>query len=321
MSTRRTILRGGLAALGTALVAAACDTSHGNVGGAATSTPPTGTTGTSPSGSTPATPSTPASPSTPSSPPAGSTPSPSTPSGTATPGGPSSPATSTTIPTPAALWTPGPGELDPDVKAVAVEHVVAQLNRPDLQVYDAQYGGLLDTSASVLVVTSVATFDVRLVQASPRWRVTQVNPSQPGAPAPTLSSAATALLAEPRVSLPPAGLADVRSGQVHDSVLNVLLELAKQYELSVSVVRSGHPIDVFGTTRPSDHPRGRAVDVWRIDGNAVVNPATPTALVDDFMRRAAALGSYNVGGPRQLSGPQFFSDRTHHDHVHMGFTT
>ena len=211
--------------------------------------------------------------------------------------------------------------MDPDVKAVAVEHIVAQLNRPDLQIFDAQYGGLLDTSASVLVVTSVATYDVRLVQASPRWKVTQVNPSQPGAPTPTPSTAATALLASARVSLPPAAMADVRSGQVHDSVLNVLLELSQEHELAVSVVRSGHPIDVFGTTRPSDHPRGRAVDVWRIDGNAVVNPATPTALVDDLMRRAAALGSYNVGGPRQLSGPQFFSDRTHHDHVHMGFTT
>jgi len=211
--------------------------------------------------------------------------------------------------------------LEPDIKSVAVQHVTTEVARPDLQIFYAQYGGLLDTSASVLTVTSVATYDVRLVQASPRWRVTQVNPSQPGPPAATLTPAATALLAEPRVTLPPAAQADVRSGQVHDSVLNVLLELAKEHELEVSVIRSGHPIDVFGTTRPSDHPRGRAVDVWRIDGHAVVDPATPTALVDSLMRRAATLGSYNVGGPRQLSGPQFFSDRTHHDHVHMGFTT
>jgi hypothetical protein len=123
-----------------------------------------------------------------------------------------------------------------------VAHIVAQLNRPDLQIYDAQYGGLLDTSASVLVVTSVATYDVRLVQAGPHWKVTQVNPSEPGAPAPALTPAATALLASPRVSLPPAALADVRSGQVHDSVLTVLLELAQEHQLTVSVVRSGHPL-------------------------------------------------------------------------------
>ncbi|MEY9862750.1 hypothetical protein ABH935_008398 [Catenulispora sp. GAS73] len=318
MSTRRTILRGGIAALGAAAVTAACDSSHGNVGGAATSTPATGTTGTT--GATGATGTATTSGSTAGSPsgsPSGSTSSSAT---SSTPPS-SAPSSSSAKPTPAALWTPGPGELDPDVKAVAVEHITAQLNRPDLQIFDAQYGGLLDSSASVLVVTSVATYDVRLVQASPRWQVTQVNPSNPGPPTATPSAAAQALLASSRVSLPPAGLADVRSGQVHDSVLTVLLELAQDHELTVSVVRSGHPIDVFGTTRPSDHPRGRAVDVWRIDGNAVVNPATPTALVDNLMRRAAALGSYNVGGPRQLSGPQFFSDRTHHDHVHMGFTT
>ncbi|MFD0331129.1 hypothetical protein ACFQZC_30645 [Streptacidiphilus monticola] len=90
------------------------------------------------------------------------------------------------------------------------------------------------------------------------------------------------------------------------------------------MVRSGHPIDVFGTNRPSDHPRGRAFDVWRIDGHAVVDPATPHSLVDGFMRAAAAAGSYNVGGPRLLSGGagnQFFSDDTHHDHVHVGFTS
>jgi hypothetical protein len=39
------------------------------------------------------------------------------------------------------------------------------------------------------------------------------------------------------------------------------------------------------------------------------------------MRAAAAAGSYNVGGPRLLSGSQFFSDDTHHDHVHAGFLT
>ena len=301
------ILRGGIAALGAAATVgpgtAACDNSSGNVGGAATITPPT----------TPGTPGAPATPGTPTgSPSPAPSPAP-TPSPTPTPGQPS--------PTPAASWKPGPGELEPDIKSVAVDHVTAQVARPDLAVYYAQYGGLLATSASVLTVTSVATYDVRLVQASPRWRVTQVNPSEPGPPAATLTPAATALLAERRVALPPAAQADVRSGQVHDSVLNVLLELAKEHELEVSVIRSGHPIDVFGTTRPSDHPKGRAVDVWRIDGHAVVDPATPTALVDNLMRRAAALGSYNVGGPRQLSGPQFFSDPTHHDHVHMGFTT
>jgi hypothetical protein len=113
----------------------------------------------------------------------------------------------------------------------------------------------------------------------------------------------------------------VRSGQVHDSVLNALLVLAKQYRIGVSVVRSGHPKYVFGTTRLSDHPRGRAFDTWRIDGHAVVERATPKRLVVEYMRAAATAGSYNVRGPYLLSpsGSRFFSDATHHDHVHASF--
>jgi hypothetical protein len=85
------------------------------------------------------------------------------------------------------------------------------------------------------------------------------------------------------------------------------------------VIRSGHPLYVFGTSRLSDHPRGRAFDTWQIDGHAVVDPATPRALVTGYMRAAAAAGSYNVGGPYRLSGATYFSDATHHDHVHAGF--
>jgi hypothetical protein len=39
------------------------------------------------------------------------------------------------------------------------------------------------------------------------------------------------------------------------------------------------------------------------------------------MRAAASTGSYNVGGPYQLPGSTYFSDNTHHDHVHAGYTT
>ena len=41
----------------------------------------------------------------------------------------------------------------------------------------------------------------------------------------------------------------------------------------MSVLRSGHPLHVFGTTRTSDHPRGRAVDVWALDHRPLVVPA------------------------------------------------
>lgn len=204
-----------------------------------------------------------------------------------------------------------------------------------VQVVDAQYGGILADSASVLVVCRQwtrhggavrdggTTVDVRLARSRTGWTVTALHPARPGAPEASPPAGVRHVLADSRIVLPPAAEADLRSGQVHDSVLNAMLRLAGTYRMYVSVVRSGHPLDVFGTGRPSDHPRGRAFDVWQIDGHAVVDPATPRLLVEHFMRDAAAVGSYNVGGPVLLSGSstpnQFFSDATHHDHVHIGF--
>ncbi|MET9078786.1 hypothetical protein ABZX95_43235 [Streptomyces sp. NPDC004232] len=205
-----------------------------------------------------------------------------------------------------------------------------------LQVVDAQYGGILSRSASVLVVcrqwtrhggtvrAGGTTLDVRLSASGGAWTVDALHPARPGPAARSLASDVRAALADDRIVLPPAAAADLRSGQVHSSVARAMLALARTYRLEVSVVRSGHPLDVFGTGRPSDHPRGRAFDVWRIDGHAVVDPATPRSLIERFMRDAAAAGSYNVGGPVLLSGggaDQFFSDATHHDHVHVGFRT
>ncbi|MGW7007697.1 hypothetical protein ACWGCW_34070 [Streptomyces sp. NPDC054933] len=271
-------------------------------------------------------------------------------------------------------WRPSPADVDPEVKLRAVRLIealgawprggkgvarardrVAALGLPPaladqarpllpdadeaaLQVIEAQYGGILADSGSVLVVCQQwtrggggpltaggTTVDVRLSRAQPRWDVTALHPAQPGAAAASLPDDARGVLADPRISLPPPGSADVRSGAVHHSALGAMLQLAGRYRMDISVVRSGHPLDVFGTNRPSDHPLGRAFDVWRIDGHAVVDPATSRGLIASFMRDAAAAGSYNVGGPVQLSGGatanQFFSDDTHHDHVHVGFNT
>ncbi|HZX07776.1 hypothetical protein [Kribbella sp.] len=234
-------------------------------------------------------------------------------------------------------WVPGPGEIQPEAKAVAVAAVVKMLQptetRAVVDVIDAQYGGILSDSASVLVpcrvysiranrlISGGTTVDVRLSKSNGSWRVTATHPAQPGAPAASLSAAARQVLASEQITLPPASAADIRSGQVHDSVLTTMLELAKTYRIGISVIRSGHPIDVFGTTRPSDHPKGRAFDTWQINGHAVVSPSTPRSLVTSYMQAAESIGSYNVGGPYQLSGAAYFSDNTHHDHVHAGFRT
>lgn len=214
-----------------------------------------------------------------------------------------------------------------------VELLRSRDTRGVVEVIDAQYGGILSDTASVLVpcrsftladsrvVTGGTTVDVRLTKTQGTWRVTAMHPAQPGKATTQLSPAARQVLSNARIALPPASAADIRSGQVHESVLAAMLELAGTYRIGVSVIRSGHPINVFGTDRPSDHPRGRAFDTWQIDGRAVVDPATPRALVTSYMRATESLGSYNVGGPYQLPGPAYFSDRTHHDHIHAGFSS
>ena len=227
------------------------------------------------------------------------------------------PPSSASAPTP---WRPGPGELVPAAKLAAVRAVE---DRWRVQVIDAQYGGLLTDTASVLVVTTpLHTYDVRVSLVGTSWHVTAIYPSRPGRASARHSLAARHVLASSRISLPPAARRDVLSGQVHDSVLEAMLTVARRWHVDVSVIRSGHPLDVFGTTRPSDHPRGRAFDTWAIDGHPVVSPATPRSLVVAYMEAVTAAGSYNTGGPYLLgSAPQWFSDRTHHDHVHAGFAS
>jgi hypothetical protein len=234
-------------------------------------------------------------------------------------------------------WVPGAGEIEPAAKRVAVAAVVELLRprgtRGVVEVIDAQYGGILSGTASVLVpcrvysvvggrvATGGTTVDVRLTKTRGTWRVTATHPARPGPAAPRLSSAARQVLANEQILLPPASAADIRSGQVHDTVLRAMLELAATYRIGVSVIRSGHPLNVFGTNRPSDHPRGRAFDTWQINGRAVVDPSTPRSLITSYLRASAAVGSYNVGGPYQLPGATYFSDRTHQDHTHAGFRT
>jgi hypothetical protein len=245
---------------------------------------------------------------------------------------------STPVPSPGlphvTRWQPGPAELVPAAKRAAVHEIERRGTGATraVQVIDAQYGGLLPDTASVLVVCRSwrlragkvapggATYDVRVARRASGWHVTAVHPSHPGPARRPLTGRERAVLTSDRIGLPPAARADVRSGQVHPSVLGAMLAVSTAHRIEVSVVRSGHPLHVFGTTRLSDHPRGRAFDTWRVDGQPVLS--ADRRLVTGYMRALADAGSYNVGGPVLLgAAPQWFSDATHHDHVHAGFTT
>ncbi len=122
-------------------------------------------------------------------------------------------------------------------------------------------------------------------------------------------------------NLPWAGRVDVAAGQVSDAVLRSMLAVAEQHRIRISVLISPHPVRVLGTDRRSNHPDGLAYDIGSIDGQLVVDRGA-AELVRQVMRIAAGTGAHQVGGPNDLDldRRQYFSDPTHSDHVHVGFT-
>ncbi|MEJ5866870.1 hypothetical protein WDV85_03835 [Pseudokineococcus sp. 5B2Z-1] len=231
--------------------------------------------------------------------------------------------------------------LAPDADRAALAAALGPLTAPEAPtaataVVHPQYGGLTADAASVMVVARQerrgrqgeasergATLDVRLApSADGSWRVTGVQPPAPRPAGAAPSALALEVLASPRVELPDDAAADVRAGVVGDEALAMLLGLAAAHEVAVSVARTGHPAKVFGTDRLSNHTRGRALDVWRVDGRLVVDPAS-LDVVAAAMRAAGAAGATEVGGPVDLdgpAGPAFFSDDLHADHLHLGLT-
>ena len=212
--------------------------------------------------------------------------------------------------------------------------LLADAPEASLVVTYPQYGGLRDGRASVMVTAeqtlvtgdSLArrglTLDVRLIQrAADAWTVETVSAGVPRPASLPLDAGRQAVLDDPRITLPAAAAADVRAGVVDSDVLEMLSGLAGEYELTVTVLVTGHPRNVFGTDRISKHTLGRAVDIWRIDGYTVSDPTIPRHLVTSVMRRAAELGATEIGGPVDLDarrGGIFFTDEVHRDHLHLG---
>ena len=92
--------------------------------------------------------------------------------------------------------------------------------------------------------------------------------------------------------------------------------------MSVSVLNNGHPTDVFGSDRVSNHHRNRAVDIWQVDGKTVAaQRGDDSNAVGQLMRYALSNGSTEVGGPWVVSsrGQSSFTNTIHQDHVHIGF--
>ena len=206
-----------------------------------------------------------------------------------------------------------------------------------LQVTYPQYGGLSRDlrSASVMVVAT-QTFretsrsaprsrqfivDVRLERTASAWHATKaIVPGQAdGASSTTIDPGR--ILTNQNLILPDPARADVAARTIDDRVLTMLEGLSKQWRLTVQVLKSGHPRNVFATDRISNHTLGRAVDIWAIDGKPVIDQRASSWRA--VMGEAARLGANEIGGPADLDTVvgrrPYFTDDVHQDHIHLGF--
>jgi hypothetical protein len=232
-------------------------------------------------------------------------------------------------------WRPGPGEIQPEIKVAAcraVELLGRGEGRRTTVVYP-QYGGLTVDEACVMVLADQEwdeggaarrrelTVDVRLRRGrGASWSVTRLHGHGSGRWA-APGGMAAAILGESRLDIHGGAVDDLASGRVHPLVERILLRLSRHHDLSVSVFATGHPWEVFGTTGMSNHTAGRAVDIWAVDGRPVAAMPTDDPTLLELLRRAAALGSDEIGGPIDPDGPAgvHFANSLHRDHVHIGF--
>ncbi|NLT56984.1 MAG: hypothetical protein GXX79_20975 [Actinomycetales bacterium] len=199
-----------------------------------------------------------------------------------------------------------------------------------------QYGGLAADRRTASVMVSAErtylaeaggevrrrgfTVDVRLNRTASGWRVTRVRVPRVPERRSELPRATRRLLGEENLVLPSAARADLAGGLVDPRVVALLTVLCRRWKLSVQEFQAGHPVNVFGTERMSNHTRGRAVDVWAIDGIPVI--AQSRSAWRAVMRAAHEFGADEIGGPRDLDGVPgrpYFSDHVHQDHLHLGF--
>lgn len=185
----------------------------------------------------------------------------------------------------------------------------------------AAVGSLGGGAAGAPVAASVLCAPTPTSSQAPRE--THVAPAPGEDPRPCQAGELEAMvLSHPRIQLWSAAVGDVAEGRVDPRVLQVLLFLAERHDLgSVGPLITGHSYFVAGTTSPSNHAFGRAVDISVIDGQAVsVYNAAARDAMEMVLTFSPPLLPDELGGPWLLSHPSVrVFTRDHGDHLHIGW--
>jgi hypothetical protein len=169
------------------------------------------------------------------------------------------------------------------------------------------------------IAAETRTLDVRLARAGGAWAFEQLA-SAGGEPIPRpsrLAPEAVRVLDDSRIELPDSARWDIYRGRVAPALLRVMAELAQRTPFGVTVLSGGHPHNVFGTGRQSNHTRGRAVDIYRLGRPHVVDDRAPNSATNQLARWLQARTDLSeLGSPWRL-GPGSFTDTVHQDHLHL----
>jgi hypothetical protein len=197
-----------------------------------------------------------------------------------------------------------------------------------------QLGGMLPERASVMVIVEqqigspegvrveTRTIDVRLRTSNGVWRLEDVA-SHGGEPVPqpvNLSPEALAVLGHPDIAMPDSARWDIYSGTVSSTLLGLMVRLADRVPIGVVTLVSGHPLEIFGTDRQSDHTRGVAVDIYAVGNRLVVEDR---ALNSETHAAAQWLSMQpeveRLGSPWRFADATAitFTDALHQDHFHI----
>lgn len=197
-----------------------------------------------------------------------------------------------------------------------------------------QLGGLTSTRASIMTVirhrtlisgeqrSVTRTVDVRLELGPDGWSVTELaslGGDPPSTPTPTPTG--QQVIDNDRIELPDSAVWDIGAGGVDDVILQRLLDLAVDHTLSVTVLATGHPRNVFDSDNLSNHTAGRAVDIWAVDGVPVFDQRGEGSPLLELVRGELAAGVTELGSPWDLDGAggPSFTNAVHQDHLHLAY--
>ena len=196
-----------------------------------------------------------------------------------------------------------------------------------------QLAGVTPSSVGVMVIVrqhlgrgrvpSAASrvIDVRLERAGENWSLASIGSvgGSPVARPERLSRPAERVLDHPDIVLPDTARWDIHRGAVDDALLTALAEAADRRPIAVTVLRTGHPQNVWATSRPSAHSRGYAADVYAVAGRPVIRQRAVGSPAHRLARKLLDDGASQVGSPWVLppGGSRSFSDAVHQDHLHL----